>query len=69
MDKNKYRLDRSYVTGMSFQEADDHVTYWLDKTPDERLNAACFIINQIYGVTPQTKVDRTIVDHRKLCDG
>ena len=54
---------------MSFEEADDHTTYWLDKTEDERLNAACFLINQLYGVTPETKVDRTITDQRKFSDG
>ena len=42
------------------------MNYWVEKTEDERLNAACFIIiNQIFGVTPQTKVDRTITDKRK----
>lgn len=69
MNNDQYKLDRNYVSAMSFEEADDHTTYWLDKTEDERLNAACFIINQIYGVTSQTKVDRTITDHRKLCNG
>jgi hypothetical protein len=29
---DKYKLDRSHVTAMSFEEADDHTTYWLDKT-------------------------------------
>lgn len=69
MQKNQYKLDRTHVTKMSFEEADDHTTYWLDKTEDERLNAACFLINQIYGVTPETKVDRTITDCRKFSDG
>ena len=69
MDNNEYKIDRSFVTAMSFEEADDHTTYWLDKTEDERLNTACFLINQLYGVTAQTKVDRTILDHRKLYDG
>jgi hypothetical protein len=69
MDNNQYKIDRSFVAAMSFEEADDHTTYWLDKTEDERLNAACFLINQLYGVTAQTKVDKTILDHRKLCDG
>jgi hypothetical protein len=69
VESDQYKLDRSFVSAMSFEEADDHTTYWLNKTADERLNAACFLINQIYGVTPQTKVDRTILDHRKLCDG
>jgi hypothetical protein len=60
-----YKMDRSIVKAQSFEEADDHVSYWEDKTPLERLNAACFIINQVYGVTPQTKVDKTLVVARK----
>ena len=66
MNNDQYKIDRNFVTAMSFEEADDHVTYWLNKTPDERLNAACFLINQLYGVTPLTKVDRTIIDQRKF---
>ncbi|MEJ7829400.1 MAG: hypothetical protein WKF91_14415 [Segetibacter sp.] len=65
MDKQPYRLDRKKVTSLTFNDADDHVNYWLERTEDERLNAACYIINQIFGVTPQTKVDRTINDKRK----
>lgn len=65
MEKQSYRLDRTKVTSLTFNEADDHIHYWLGKTEDERLNAACFIINQIFGVTPQTKVDRIITDKRK----
>lgn len=68
MSESPYKIDRNHVTKMSFEEADDHTTYWKDKTPDERLNAACFLINQLYGVTPQTKVDRTITDCRKFSD-
>ena len=64
MDKNEYKLDRNFASAMSFEEADDNTTYWLDKTEDERLIAACFLINQIYGVTPATKLDRTITDHK-----
>jgi hypothetical protein len=65
MEKQPYRLDRAKVTSLTFNEADNHINYWMEKTEDERLNAACFIINQIFGVTPQTKVDRTITDKRK----
>jgi hypothetical protein len=65
MEKRPYPLDRTTVTSSTFSEADNHVSYWLEKTEDERLNAACFIINQIFGVTPQTKVDRTVTDKRK----
>ena len=66
MSNNEYKIDRSLVTALSFEEADDHVSYWLDKTEDERLNAACFLINQVYNVTPQTQVDRTVIDQRKF---
>ncbi len=69
INNDEYKLDRNHVSVMSFEEANDHTTYWLDKTEDERLNAACFLINQLYGVTPETKVDRTIIDHRKFSDG
>jgi hypothetical protein len=69
MNSDRYKSDRDHVSAMSFEEADDHISYWLDKTEDERLNAACFLINQLYNVTPETKIDRTITDHRKFSDG
>jgi len=69
MNSDEYKLDRNYVSAMSFEEADDHITYWPDKTEDEGLKAACFLINQLYEVTPNAKVDRTITDHRKFSDG
>ncbi len=65
MEKQSYRIDRTKVTSSTFSEADDHVNYWIEKTEDERLNAACFIINQIFGVTAETKVNRAITDKRK----
>ncbi len=42
MKNHKYKMDRSKLAGQTFEEADDHVSYWEDKTPLERLNAACF---------------------------
>jgi hypothetical protein len=63
-ENENYRMDRSVMKPMSFEEADDHVGYWKDKSVSERINAACFIINQIYGTTPQTKVDRTVFEKR-----
>jgi hypothetical protein len=59
------RMDRSIVTASSFKEADDHVSFYKDKTPLERLNAACHIINSIYNVTPNHKVDRSVTFARK----
>jgi hypothetical protein len=65
MKDDQYKLERSELKSMTFEEADDHVTYWNDKTEAERLNAACFIINRIFGVTPYDKVDFSYTDKRK----
>jgi len=65
MGDDQYKLERTELKAMTFEEADDHVTYWNSKTEDERLNAACFIINQIFGVTPFDKIDLTYTDKRK----
>lgn len=59
------RMDRSVVSKSSFDEADDHVTFYNDKTPMERLNYACDIINSIFDSSPEKKVDRTIFSARK----
>ena len=67
--KKIYSMDRSVVKGSSYSEADDHVNDWQDKSPLERLNAACFIINNIFNVTPQTKMDKTKVTPRKHSNG
>jgi hypothetical protein len=68
-EENKFKMNRSVVSASSFEEADDHVSYWLDKTPLERLNAACYIINQIYSVSAATPVKKNIVDARKRSNG
>ncbi len=65
MEEKKYKLDRSLLKSMTVEEADDHVTYWDDKTETERLNSACFIINQIFCVTPFDKIDFAYSDKRK----
>ncbi len=59
------RMDRSVVSKSTFEEADDHVTFYNDKTPMERLNYACDIINSIFDSSPEKKVDRTIFSARK----
>ena len=58
-------MDRSIVSKSTFDQATDHVTFHKDKTPLERLNAACFIINNIFQISPQTKVNRTTTSKRK----
>lgn len=62
---DEIKMDRSVVAKFTFEEADDHVTFYNDKTPLERLNFACDIINSIFVSTPDKKVDRTIFSSRK----
>jgi hypothetical protein len=62
---DNYRMDRTIATKLSFEQADDHVTFYKDKTPLERLNYACDIINSIFDSSPEKKVDRTIFSTRK----
>ena len=58
-------MDRTVGSKLTFEEADDHVTFYKDKTPLERLNYACDIINSIFMSTPNMKVDRTTYYARK----
>jgi hypothetical protein len=60
-----YKMDRTIATKLTFKQADDHVTFYKDKTPLERLNHACDIINSIFNSNPNLKVDRTIITSRK----
>ncbi len=62
---DSYKMDRTVVSKSSFEEADDHVTFYIDKTPLERLNYACDIINSIFDSSPEKKVDKTIFSSRK----
>ena len=65
MDNEKFRLDRTAFKATNAKDADDHVTEWKDKTPFERLEAAWFLINQAYGTTSKTKLDRTVFSKRR----
>ena len=60
-----YKMDRTFVSKSSFKEADDHVTHYLNKSPHERLQDACFIINSIFGIKEFSKVDKTVTSSRK----
>lgn len=59
------RMDRTVVSKSTFEEADDHVSFYNNKSPLERLNYACDIINSIFNSSPEKKVDRTIISFRK----
>lgn len=60
-----HKMNRTIVGKSTFKEADDHTTYFKDKTALERLNAACDIINSIFNSNPTAKVDKTIYSVRK----
>lgn len=62
-------MDLSGLVGQTFEEADDRLNYRENKTPLERLNGACFIINNMYNGTGQTKVDKKFVSVKKHGDG
>ncbi|MGG7036329.1 MAG: hypothetical protein ACI7YS_14195 [Flavobacterium sp.] len=61
----EFRINRKIVAKATFKQADNHTDYYKDKSFVDRLNAACFIINQIFQVSPQTKMDKTFVQARK----
>lgn len=60
-----YKIDRTTVANATFKEADDHINYYNQKTPVERLNHACDIINSIFNTNLNLKVNKTIFSARK----
>lgn len=64
-EEKKYRLDKTAFQAMSAEEADIHYGFWKKKSMQERLNAACYLINQFYSVTEKTPVDKTVIKKRK----
>jgi hypothetical protein len=68
-EDKKYRIDKTAFRAMTVQEADDHYGYWKNKSHKERLEAACYLINQFYDTTPKTPVDKTVFTKRKHKNG
>jgi hypothetical protein len=71
MDKapKKYKLDKTAFQGITVEEADRHCGYWKNKSLKERLDAACYLINQFSGTTPQTRLDKTVFTKRRHRNG
>ena len=63
MENNE--MYRSVVSKSNFEKSDDYVTYYKHKTPYERLQAACALINKEYNTNPNDRMDKTIVSARK----
>ena len=64
----KYKLDRTAFQAKTFEEADNHYSYWENKTFKERLEAANYLIQSAYGYLGKSlpPVDRTYFTTRKF---
>jgi hypothetical protein len=64
-EKKKYRLDRTSFKAMTFEEADNHYGFWRHKSFAERMDAAFYLIHQVYGTNKSTPLDKTVFSCRK----
>lgn len=62
-----FRLDRTAFKIQRFEEATHQRDYWMQKTHEERLAAAWYLICIAWNLDPekQHKLDRTIFSRRK----
>jgi hypothetical protein len=68
-DDLSFRLDKTAFQGMTFEEADDHYSYWKDKSLKERWDAGCYLSMQMYGCNKHTPIDKTAFTKRKHKNG
>ena len=61
----EYNLDKTIFQAMTVEETDVHYRFWKKKSMEERMQAACFLINQMYGITAQTPLQKKIFNRRK----
>jgi len=61
----KCHIDKNEFKALSFVEADNHYGYWKNKSMKERLDTACYNIQQVYGAANSTSLDRTVFSKRK----
>ena len=61
------QFDRTKFKQQSFQEADHQLTYWLSKTPAERLRSAYYLICAAWNLDFQhpPRIDKTKFSMRK----
>jgi len=55
MDKDLLRIDRKVFSIVSMSEIEKDLTYWLSKTPEERIEAVEFLRQLIFGYDPATE--------------
>ncbi len=63
----RYRLDKSIFSIKTFDEATSNRSYWMSKSPAERLSAAWYLICCAYNLDPnkEHRLDRTLFSKRK----
>jgi hypothetical protein len=55
MDKDLLRIDRKVFSVVLMSEIEKDLTYWLSKTPEERIEAVEFLRQLIFGYDPATE--------------
>lgn len=55
MDKDLLRIDRKVFSVVLMSEIEKDLTYWLSKTPEERLEAVEFLRQLIFCYDPATE--------------
>jgi hypothetical protein len=68
-ETRKYSLDKTVFSAMKVEDADNDAGYWKKMTLNDRLDAACYLIHQFYGTTPQTPLDKSVFSKRKHLHG
>ena len=68
-EEKKYKLDKTAFQAMTVEEADSHYNFWKNKSYKERLTAGCYLIEQFYGVTSHTPINKSAFSKRKHLNG
>lgn len=53
-DPSPIRMDKTAFSAVPLAEADDELSYWLTRTPEERWAAVELIRQTLYGYDPST---------------
>lgn len=60
----KIAMVKRIVDMKTYYQPSDDLEYWLSKTPQERLAAVTFLVNQM--LKPGERMDKTVFIRRKL---
>ncbi|MGG7663590.1 hypothetical protein [Dyadobacter sp. BHUBP1] len=60
----KIAMVKRQVDMKAVDQADDDLKYWLSKTPQERIAAVTFLVNQM--LKPSQRMDKTVFSQRNM---